>query len=53
MSTGMILIIRPGVDVCRLGQTVMNRDDGTANIFLRTGDNTGTNRQTLDRGEPG
>ena len=31
----------------------MNRDDGTANIFLRTGDNTGMNRQTLDRGEPG
>ena len=29
----------------------MNRDDGTANIFLRTGDNTGTNRQTLNRGK--
>ena len=50
---GWSWFIRPGVDVCRPGQTVMNRDDGTANIFLRTGDNTGTNRQTLDPGEPG
>ena len=38
--------------MCRPGQTVLDRDDGTG-IFLRTGDNTGTNRQALDQGEPG